>query len=167
MPLTNSRAIRVPWKVAKGTGRKGMKVRYGVLFCSCFLIFVASQASAQGTSQTPSAPQPTQARKLFIEERIMTTTGGSVHCDDYGNCYGSSGTSSRDVSLEVTRAVMKSCPSLLTVTNSKDAADFDLRISPGSSTLYKRNGDVAYISPARFRVSNLVKDICAYASTHP
>ena len=82
-----------------------MKVRFGCLLCFCFLILVASQALAQETSQTPSSPQPPQAKKLFIEERIKTSTGGSVHCDDYGNCYGSSGTSSRDVSLEVTREV--------------------------------------------------------------
>jgi len=94
-------------------------------------------------------------------------TGGSVHCDTYGNCYGDQGTRTVNVSLEVTREIMKKCPTAVTVTDNHDAADFDLRISPGSSTLYKQNGDVAYTSPARFRVSNLAKDVCEYIASHP
>ena len=109
------------------------------------------------------APQP-QPKRLYIEERVQETTGSSVHCDTYGNCFGHAGTRSRDISLEVTREVMKRCPSVITVTDNREAADFDLRISPGSSTLYKQNGDVAYISPARVRISNLAKDVCNFAA---
>ena len=59
---------------------------------------------------------------------------------------------------------MKSCPAV-TVTDNREAADFVLRINGGSSTLFKQNGDVAYVSPAKFRVSNLVKDVCGYISS--
>jgi hypothetical protein len=106
-------------------------------------------------------PQP---KRLYIEERVKAVSSSSVHCDTYGNCYGHGGTGTRNVSLEVTREVTKLCPTVLTVTDNHDAADFDLRISPGSSTLYKQNGDVAYVSPARFRVSSLAKDVCAFVA---
>jgi hypothetical protein len=111
-------------------------------------------------------PQP-QPRRLYIEERVKTTTGTSVHCDAYGNCFGGAGTSTRNISLETTREVMKRCPTVLTVTDNREAADFDLRISPGSSTLYKKNGDVAYVSPTRFQVSNLAKDVCKFVQDAP
>jgi hypothetical protein len=111
-------------------------------------------------------PQP-QPKRIYIEELLKTTTGGSVHCDSYGNCFGHQGTNSRNVSLEVTKEVVKQCPAVLTVTDNHDAADYDLRISPGSSTMYRKNGDVAYISPAKFHVSNLAKDVCAFARGNP
>jgi hypothetical protein len=113
-------------------------------------------------AQTAPAPQ---VKRIHIEERLKTSSIGSSHCDTYGNCYGNAGTQTRNVSLELTRELTKRCPSVLTVTDNRDAADFDLRISTGSSTLYKQNGDVAYISPAKFKVSNLAKDICNYVAT--
>ncbi len=105
-------------------------------------------------------------KRIYVEEHIKTTAGGSTHCDTYGNCYGSTGTHSRDVSLEVTRELVKKCPDLLTVTDNLEASDYTLRISPGSSTLFKQNSDVAYISPTRFKVSNLAKDVCSYVHDH-
>lgn len=89
-------------------------------------------------------------------------TGGSTHCDNHGNCFSSESTHARNVSLELTREIMKRCPNVLTVTDNRDAADFDLRISPGSSTLYRQNGDVAYVSPTKYHVSNLAKDVCNF-----
>ncbi len=112
-------------------------------------------------AQTAETHQP---KRLYIEERVRQVTGSSVHCDSYGNCYGHQGTNTRNVSLEVTREVMRRCPEVLTVTDNREAADFDLRISPGSSTLYRQNGDVAYVSPTRFRVSNLAKDVCNFVA---
>ena len=60
--------------------------------------------------------------------------------------------------------MLKRCPSILAVTDNREAADYDLRISPGSSTLYKQNGDVAYQSPAKFRITSLAKDICGFVA---
>lgn len=113
------------------------------------------------------AAQQPQSKRLYIEEFVNTTTGSSVHCDTKGNCSGNEGTSTRNVSLEVTREVVKQCPTVLTVTDNRDSADYDLRISPGSSTLYRKNGDVAYISPTKYRVSNLAKDVCAFVRKNP
>jgi hypothetical protein len=130
-------------------------------FAALLLIALGAISSA---AQTAAAPQP---KRLYIEERVKTTSGASVHCDTYGNCYAHGGTRTRNVSLEVTREVMKKCPGAITVTDNREAADFDLRISPGSSTLYKQNGDVAYVSPTRFKVSNLAKDVCNFVSGQP
>jgi len=113
-------------------------------------------------AQTPQTPQP---KRLYIEERVKTASGSSTHCDTFGNCYSHQSTKTRNVSLEVTREVMKQCPGTLIVTDNRDEADFDLRISPGSSTLFKKNGDAGYVSPAKFRIANLAKDICAYADS--
>ena len=135
--------------------------------------FLSLAALAAAISQAPPANAPTPAqpgpepKRLYIEDRTKTVTGGSVHCDTYGNCYGSQGARTVNVSLEVTREIMKKCPSAVIVTNNHEAADFELRISPGSSTLFKQNGDAAYISPTRWRVANLAKDVCEYIATHP
>jgi len=61
---------------------------------------------------------------------------------------------------------MKNCP-VVTVTDDKDAADYILRPNKGSSTLYKKNGDVVYVSHAKVKVSSLVKDVCGYIQSHP
>jgi hypothetical protein len=53
---------------------------------------------------------------------------------------------------------MKHCPEAITVTDNRDVANYVLRITPGASTLYKQDGDVAYISPTRWKISNLAKD---------
>ena len=68
--------------------------------------------------------------------------------------------------MEATDGFMKRCPAV-TVTSDKDAADYILRPNKGSSTLYKKNGDVAYVSHAKVKVSNLVKDVCGYIEAHP
>jgi len=134
-------------------------------------ISMAVVATVQIQGQGQASPETSQAapvpKRLYIEERIKKTTGTSVHCDSYGNCFGHEGDRSRNISLEVTREVMKKCPSVLNVTDNRDAADYDLRISPGSSTLYKQNGDAAYVSPTRYKVSNLAKDVCEYVESHP
>src|SRR5436190_21488508 len=112
-----------------------------------------------------STPVQSPATRVYIEERLKTTTGVNVHYDAFGNCYGHNTSTTRNVSLQVTRVLMKTCRSV-TVTDNRDAADYVLRISAGSSTLYQQNSDVAYVSPARFKVSNLAKDICGYIETH-
>ena len=78
-------------------------------------------------AQTIPQPQP---KRLYIEERIKTTTGNSVHCDTYGNCFGHEGTNSRNVSLEVTREVVKQCPSVLTVTDNRGSLNMIFAFRP-------------------------------------
>jgi hypothetical protein len=53
------------------------------------------------------------------------------------------------------------------VTDNREGADYVLRINGGSSTLYKQNGDVAYVSPEKFKISNLVKDVCNFVNSQP
>jgi|ERR1039458_1089690 hypothetical protein len=101
-------------------------------------------------------------KRLYIEERIKAISGTSVHCDNYGNCYGHNTSPTRNVSLEVTREVIKRCPSAITVTDNRDQADYTLRTAAGASTLYKQNGDAVYISPTRWKTSNLAKDVCNF-----
>jgi hypothetical protein len=47
--------------------------------------------------------------------------------------------------------------------DSRDAADSDLRIAMGRSTLFNQNGDQAYFASATFKVSILANDVCSYA----
>jgi hypothetical protein len=108
---------------------------------------------------------PSTTARVYVEERVNKASGVNVHCDAYGNCYGQNTSRTRNVSLEVTRELTKTCHAI-TVTDNRDAAGYVLRIEPGSSTLYRKNGDVAYVSPARFKVSNLSKDVCGYVESH-
>lgn len=66
-----------------------------------------------------------------------------------------------DVSLALTREFIKNCPAVA-VTNQKKTADYVLRVGAGDSILFNKQGDVAYTSPARFRVKNLAKDVCSF-----
>ncbi len=68
----------------------------------------------------------------------------------------------RNVSLEVTQEILKRCSSTVTVTDNRQAAVYSLRTAPGSSTLYRQNGDVARVFRARWKTSTLAKEVCAF-----
>ena len=123
-----------------------------------------SQKSTEPTKQTPPPPTPS-TKRLFIADYILTGVVGSAQTTN-GSTFGSAAVVGRNISLEATDGFNKSCPAV-TVTSDKDVADYVLRPNKGSSTLYKKNGDVAYVSHAKVKVSNLVKDVCRYIQTHP
>jgi hypothetical protein len=124
----------------------------------------ASQNPTEPTKQTqPPPPPPT--KRLFIADYIISGVVGSAQTTN-GSTYGSAAVVGRNISLEATDGFIKRCPAV-TVTSDKDAADYILRPNKGSSTLYKKNGDVAYVSHAKVKVSNLVKDVCGYIQAHP
>jgi hypothetical protein len=123
-------------------------------------------------AQSPE-PQKSEARKpppttkrLFIADYVIGSAVSLAHTDSSGNSYGGATAGGRNISLEATDGFMKNCPAV-TVTSDRDAADYLLRPNKGSSTLYKRNGDVVFVSHAKVKVSNLVKDVCSYIESHP
>jgi hypothetical protein len=124
----------------------------------------ASQNPTEPTKQTQPPPTP-PTKRLFIADYIITGAVGSSQTTN-GSTYGSASVVGRNISLEATDGFIKRCPAV-TVTSDKDAADYILRPNKGSSTLYKKNGDVVYVSHARVKVSNLVKDVCGYIQAHP
>jgi hypothetical protein len=125
------------------------------LACLMLSTFVAVSALAQ-TSSTPPKPAeaanqpqtPPPTKRLFIADYIISGAVGSAHTDTSGNTYGSAVAVGRNISLEATDGFMKNCPAV-TVTNDRDAAVYILRPNKGSSTLYKKDGDVAYVSHAK------------------
>lgn len=123
----------------------------------------ASQNPTEPTKQTQPPPTP-PTKRLFIADYVISGVVGSAQTTN-GSTYGSAAVVGRNISLEATDGFMKNCPAV-TVTSDKDAADYVLRPNKGSSTLYKKNDDVAYVSHAKVKVSNLVKDICGYIRTH-
>src|ERR1039457_2563433 len=73
------------------------------------------------TAQQNTAPV---TKKLYIEEHIETTLTRFVEPkEEYGSYKTNDVITTRDVSLSVTNDVMKQCPSLVTVTDSRDGAD--------------------------------------------
>lgn len=143
----------------------------GGLLLSFFLTCSsAAQTPTPQTSQTPpetaKKAEAPPTKRLFIADYVISGAVGSAHSDAYGNTYGSATAVGRNISLEATDGFIKKCPAV-TVTNDSSAADYVLRPNKGSSTLYKKNGDVAYVSHAKVRVSNLVKDVCSYIESHP
>jgi len=129
-----------------------------VLLSLCFAISVLAQ-----TPQT-QPPQPPPTKRLFIADYIITGVFGSAQTT-YGSTVGGAAVVGRNISLEATDGFIKNCPAV-TVTSDQDAADYTLRPNKGSSTLYKKNGDVVYVSHAKVKVSNLVKDVCGYIKSH-
>ena len=71
-------------------------------FAVCLIALAIPLAANIGAKQNESFGP----KRLFIEDRVKTTSGASVHCDNYGNCFGSNTSRTRNVSLEVTREVL-------------------------------------------------------------
>ena len=134
-----------------------------------FLIVVlslfVSVCASLGSPQKSEAKKPA-TKRLFITDYVISGAVGSAHTDSSGNTYGSGAGVGRNISLEATDGFMKNCPAV-TVTNDSAGVDYILRPNKGSSTLYKKNGDVVYVSQAKVKVSNLVKDVCGYIQSHP
>ena len=128
-----------------------------------FLVIATALSVSLCYAQSARSPRP---KRLYIEPFIIKRSGAFVNCSS-GNCTGVGGVGSRNISLETTREILKRCPTVLTVTDNRDVADYDLRISPGSSTLFRQNGDVAYVSPAKHKPSNLAKDVCNFLTDQP
>jgi hypothetical protein len=128
------------------------------------LPLIIGTPQGQNSSQSTSETATPAATRLYIEQRIVNGATGSITCVN-GTCNGGSVALSRNLSLQATKEFVKSCPAV-TITDNREAADYLLRIDRGDSTLYRRNGDVAYISPAKFKISNLVKDVCTYVRDH-
>jgi hypothetical protein len=130
---------------------------------------VAALLVVSAFAQTPAPkPEPDShpAKRIFIEPYTIGGAVGSAHSDAYGNTYGSASSTGRNISAEATEGFMKNCPAV-TVTNDRDAADYVLKPNKGSSTLYQKNGDAVYVSHAKMKVSNLVKDVCGFIKEHP
>lgn len=132
--------------------------RIFVAFCFSFFT-VCELAVAQGQSDQQTMPTgPIQ--RVFVEERTTASTGDSVHCDRQGGpCFSHESENAQAVSVEV----KERCAEVLVSTNNRGIADYYLRISPESSILYRRSGEIAYTFSAKFDAGNLSKGICAFA----
>lgn len=123
-------------------------------FCfSCFTMFAL--APAQDQSDQSTGP----IQRVYVEEQTSATAGDSVHCDFQGSCFDHHSANSRAESVEVT----KTCPSILSASDNRAMADYYLRISRLSSTLYRRSGEIAYVFSSKFDAPNLAKEICSFA----
>jgi|ERR1700730_8158192 len=129
------------------------------------VLAVAVSTAAQTPTPKTDADKPV-TKGIFIADYVISGAVGSAHSDAYGNTYGSAAAVGRNISLEATNKFIKSCPAV-TVTSDRDGADYVLKPNEGSSTLYKKNGDVVFVSHAKVKVSNLVKDVCEYIQAHP
>lgn len=137
-----------------------------LLLSLCFAVSVLAQTPGASEPPKPTQqPQSPSTKRLFIADYIITSVFGSAQTT-YGSTTGGAAAVGRNISLEATGGFVKNCPAV-TVTNDEDAADYILRPNKGSSTLYKKNGDVVYVSHAKVKVSNLVKDVCGYIQSHP
>jgi hypothetical protein len=130
-----------------------------------FLVVLSLFVSVCASLGSPQKSEA-NAKRLFIADYVINGAVGSAHTDSSGNTYGSAAAVGRNISLEATNGFMKNCPAV-TVTNDSAGADYILRPNKGSSTLYRKNGDVVYVSHAKVKVSNLVKDVCGYIQSHP
>lgn len=73
----------------------------------------------------------------------------------------------RNVTLELTRDITKSCPSVVSITENAGTAEYKLAPVSSASTLYRSDGTVEHIFSARWTVSGLTKEVCAYLQTAP
>ena len=135
------------------------------------LLFAASlRAQPPAASQNPTEPTkqsqppstsapPPPTKRLFIADYIIAGVVGSAQTTN-GSTLGGTAVVGRNISLEATDGFIKNCPTV-TVTNDRNAADYVLRPNKGSSTLYKKNGDVVFVSHAKVKVSSWLKTSAA------
>ena len=131
------------------------KRAFVAFWVSSFALFGLAVAQDQSDQQTTPGP----IQRIYVEERTTARAGVSVHCDLQGSCFSHGSENAEAVSAEVTTR----CPAVLASTNNRGMADYYLRISPQSSTMYRRSGEITYTFSAKFDVSNLTKDLCAFA----
>jgi hypothetical protein len=122
-------------------------------------------SAIRGPHPVAVAKAPAPSNRLYIEERVKTTSSMTIPCEVLAVCRGHYARQMRSLSLEVAREVERRCGETITVTNNRGTANYFLRIEEGASTLYQQDGDVAYVSPARWSMSNLAKDVCSFAAT--
>ena len=104
---------------------------------------------------TPAGP----IQRVYVEERTTAGTGDSVHCDLQGSCFSHESENAQAVSVEV----KTKCPAALASTNNRGMADYYLRISPESSIMYRRSGEIAYTFRPGLTSPIFTKGICAFA----
>lgn len=131
------------------------KRAFVAFWVSSFALFGLAVAQDQSDQQTTPGP----IQRVYVEERTTARTGDSVHCDLQGSCFSHKSANAQAVSVEV----KTKCRAVLLSTNNRGMADYYLRISPESSIMYRRSGEIAYTFSAKFDVSNLTKGICAFA----
>jgi hypothetical protein len=133
-----------------------LKRAFVTFWISSFALFGLAVAQDQSDQQTvPTGP----VQRVYAEQRTTARSGESVHCDLQGSCFSHEGQNAQAVSAEVATK----CPGVLAATNNRDMADYYLRIFPENSIMYRRSGEIAYTFSAKFDVSSLTKDICAFA----
>ena len=111
----------------------------------------------------PAASQNQKARKLYVfqtktaqAERQCWTVGGYAKCVDESD--------DDEIGLYVIRDILSRCPSTISVTNSKQDANYLLKPHYRASLLYDNtNGDILYVSPAN-HTGNIAKDICTFVA---
>jgi len=126
-----------------------------------------SQPAQPGQPNVQAAPQPTQPpadprKKIFLEFTMHTNNVAAMLIP--GVDPGSDDANSERVVSAATKEFIKSCPTVL-ITTDQAAADFTLIMHGGNSTLYNKEKSAVFVSTARWKMSNLVKDVCTYAST--
>jgi hypothetical protein len=105
-------------------------------------------------TQTPDKP------RIFIEEFIQTSNSATTRCA-LGVCRTYDNGDSRNISLELTRALATKCATVV-VTNEKTTADYVVKLA-GGPVIFRQNGDLANIPTAR-KIPDLAKQICTFAS---
>jgi hypothetical protein len=112
----------------------------------------------------PTVSQNQNARKLYVfqakiaqAEQQCWTVGGYAKCVE--------GSDDDEIGLYVIRDIMSRCPSTITITHSRQNANYLLKPHYRVSMLYDNtNGDILYISPAN-HTGNIAKDICRFVTT--
>jgi len=119
-------------------------------------ILLASTVAAQQNA-APST------KRLYIEPYNQTSATHVVEPTDEFGVYNSHDVvTTHPVSPIVTKDVRKQCPSLVTVIEIRDGADYVLHIAPGPSTLSRQDGSVAYTSKSKWKNGELAKDVCKF-----
>lgn len=150
--------------VIKGTesAQSGQPAQTGQAAATSQSAPAASSATVAQISQP--APPADPRKKIFLD---YTGGGGNDFLASW--VPGVDPTSSEEVGDRVkgnaTKEFMKSCPSVVITTN-EFAADFKLDLSGANSSVADRDGNVVHLPPPHSKMSNLVKDVCAYVGAH-
>jgi hypothetical protein len=112
----------------------------------------------------PTASQSQNPRKLYVfQTKTAQTEQQCWTVKGYAKCV--QGSDDDEIGLYVIRDILSRCPSTISVTNSKQDANYLLKPHYRASMLYDNtDGEILYVSPAN-HTGNIAKDICKFVAS--
>lgn len=123
----------------------------GLFLCAAFTVSAVAQ----------TAPAPIHKPRLFVVDKVSTTSSASAGPGLFGTTQASASTGETHTAPGVIVWISKKCPDALTITTDRATADYILATNEGASVISNPAGDIVFTSKA-YTYRGLSKDVCKF-----